>query len=261
MKIYRIKAIFYRLAKASLLNPAKMFDDLFWPSVDILMIGMMAVWFQKAQPGSINILLILLVNDTLWQVLIRSNSAISVNILEELWDKNLVNLFSTPLVIGEWIAGGILLAFIKALFTMFLCSVLCLTLYGTNIFVLGPLLIYGLMSLFMFGLTIGFFSGSLIIYGGQNYQTAAWSMSWLVAPFCAVFYPIAVLPTWMQYIGYALPPTYFFEAVRLFVSTGVISYKLLAINFLLNAIYLSSMLLLFRKAFEKSRELGLTRLE
>lgn len=261
MKLHRIRAIFYRLIKADFLNVAKMFDDIFWPSVDLLMIGMMAVWFQKAQPGGINILLILLVNDTLWQSLIRANHAISMNILTELYDKNLVNLFSTPLVIGEWIAAGMSLAMIKAVFVTLLCSLLSLFLYGTNIFVLGPLLFLGIISLFMFGLTTGFFSASLIIYGGQQYQTAAWSMCWLVAPFCAVFYPLAVLPAWMQYIGLALPPTYFFEGVRSFVASGVMPYKLLAINFLLNSVYLGGALLLFRKAFEKSLDLGLARLE
>ncbi|MFA6527315.1 MAG: ABC transporter permease [Candidatus Babeliales bacterium] len=261
MELHRIKAIFYRLVRADFLNAAKMFDDIFWPSVDILMIGMMAVWFQNSQPGGVNILLILLVNDTLWQSLIRANHAIAMNILAELFDKNLVNLFSTPLVIGEWLVAGMSLALLKAFFVTLLCSVLCLIFYGTNIFVLGPLLFVGVISLFMFGLITGLFSASLIIYGGQRYQSAAWSMCWLVAPFCAVFYPLAILPAWMQYIGLALPPTYFFEGVRTFVASDVMPYKLLAINFLLNIVYLGGALALFRSAFEKSRDLGLARLE
>ena len=36
----------------------------------------------------------------------------------------------------------------------------------------------------------------------------------LLSPFAAVFYPLAVLPQWMQGVAHVLPPAYVFEGMR-----------------------------------------------
>lgn len=261
MTVYRIKAIFYRLIKAGFLNSAKLFEDVFWPVVDIIMIGMMGVWMQETRGSQYNVLFALLACNSLWQAFIRANYAVSVNVLEELWDRNLVNIFSTPLVIGEWATGAILLSLIKSIFATLLCALVCLIFYATNIFALGWLLLLGIVWMFVFGVTLGFFGASFVLYGGQRYQSAIWTMGWLCAPFCAVFYPLNVMPLWMQYVGLAFPPTYLFESIRSFLFTGHYSYGFLAIGFALNLLFFVGAFLLFVFAFEKSRNLGLARLE
>ena len=39
----------------------------------------------------------------------------------------------------------------------------------------------------------------------------------LFLPLCAVFYPVAVLPSWLQCVAWTLPPTYVFEGMRALV--------------------------------------------
>jgi ABC-2 type transport system permease protein len=36
----------------------------------------------------------------------------------------------------------------------------------------------------------------------------------LLSPFVGVFYPLATLPPWMQYVGHLLPPSFVFEGMR-----------------------------------------------
>ena len=36
----------------------------------------------------------------------------------------------------------------------------------------------------------------------------------LLLPLCCVYYPVAVLPGWLQPVAWVLPPTYVFEGLR-----------------------------------------------
>ena len=87
MKLHRIYAIIVRIFKATFLRASKIFDYIFWPFMDILIMGMTATWMQKTQTQNKNIVLAILAGDVLWQVLVRSNYAIAVNILHILGQK------------------------------------------------------------------------------------------------------------------------------------------------------------------------------
>jgi ABC-2 type transport system permease protein len=42
----------------------------------------------------------------------------------------------------------------------------------------------------------------------------AWSFMFLMLPITCVYYPVAVLPHWLQLFAWMLPPTYVFEGMR-----------------------------------------------
>jgi ABC-2 type transport system permease protein len=42
----------------------------------------------------------------------------------------------------------------------------------------------------------------------------AWSLTFALLPLCSVYYPVAVLPEWLQWISLSLPPTHVFEGLR-----------------------------------------------
>jgi ABC-2 type transport system permease protein len=196
-----------------------------------------------------------------WQIAWRGAIGISFHLLQEFWHRNLVNLFSTPLKISEWICGVLALGVCKLMAAVSFCSVLIYALYSLNVFELGWAFLPFVILLFVFGWTIGFLSSSMIIYWGHRVEMLAWMLPFLFAPFSAVFYPVDVLPVWAQHVAWSLPTTYIFEGMRHILNGGAFPYTYFWTSLVLNIIFLAGAILLFKKMFDKSLIKGLARLE
>jgi len=236
-------------------------DLLYWPAIDIALWGLMTVWIQQNQPGVSNIALIVLTGLIFWQIVWRGNYEISVNLLQEFWNRNLVNLFSTPLKIIEWIVGVLMLSACKVFIAMIFGVVFVYLLYTLNVFTVGWAFLPFLALLMMSGWVIGFFAASIVIYWGQRFQMIAWMLAYLFAPFSAVFYPVSALPAWGQKISWYLPTTYVFEGMRSILKGGSFPWTDAGISLGLNLFYLALSIATFYWAFERSRTKGLARFE
>lgn len=139
--------------------------------------------------------------------------------------------------------------------------ILAWVLYSVDVLSINYLLVPFIMSLIMMGWWVGIFISGIIVRYGQRIQTLAWSGAYVLMPFCGVFYPISSLPTWAQTIAKIVPGSYAFEGMRMYLSTGIVPVFDLAMSFGLNMVYLVLSLLFFSRMFEKSREMGLSRLE
>ena len=133
-----------------------------------------------------------------WQVVWRANYEISVNLLEEIWNQNLVNLFATPLNVWEWSVSLIVLGVLKNVLTLVVGAGAVWLLYRLNVFAVGWIMLPFLFSLLMSGWFMGFTASGVIIRYGQGLQSIAWMAGFALAPFSAVYYPVDVLPRWAQ---------------------------------------------------------------
>lgn len=239
----------------------RMSDGFYWPAIDIVLWGLTSQYIQKAGGEVSNIVLILLSALIFWQIIWRGQYEITVNLLEEFWNKNLVNLFSTPLRTSEWITALLLLGIVKLMLTISFAMLLTFLLYSINLFAFGWLLIPFFASLLMVGWWVGLFVAGLIIRFGQSIETFAWSGVFLLAPFSAIYYPVSSLPSWARIISQAIPSSYIFEGMRESIQTGTVPVQKLGISFFLNIIYLVLSILFFNYSFKKSLEKGLARLE
>ncbi len=240
---------------------AKIFDMLYWPLVDITLMGFTALWFQNNLPANANLGFMLLSGIVLWGVIWRSNIDVSLNFLEELWSKNLVNLFSTPLSLAEWVIGMMFLGFVRSFIVFFYGAFLVWVFYSWNIFTLGYLLIPYFILLMVSGWCIGFFIAAFLAYYGLRVQALVWAIGWVFSIFGAVYYPIAILPKWVQIISKGLPISYVFEGMRMNIETGLIPTWYLTMASGLSLFYLSFSLFFFRYMFNASRSKGLAYLE
>lgn len=260
MSWHRIWAVFLRyfyfFAKMDHLT-----ELLFWPALDIFLWGMASVWIQKRQESMPGIALAILTGLVFWQIVWRSNYEVSVNLLQEFWNRNMVNLFSTPLKLKEWIVSLMLVGITKIFFTISFGGFVVWLLYTLNIFTIGWAWLPFCASLLLSGWFIGFLSASIMVYFGQRVQMLAWMIGNVFAPFCAIFYPLSALPEWAQAIGKALPMTYIFEGMRKVLHQGIFSWRDFGMSILLNFFYLIATMSLFWLMFEKSRTKGLARLE
>lgn len=237
-------------------------DTFYWPVMDMIIWGFMTTYFSTSGSVSSTVISYLLGGLILWTVTWRSQQDISVSLLWDVWNQNLTNLFTTPLAPGEFLAGVVILAFIKIILTVLLLFPVALVFYSFNIFSLGFSLLPFLANLLLFGWTVGIFVTGLIIRYGRSIQNIAWSFIVLLNPVAAVYYPVDTLPLGLQYIAKVLPPSYIFEGMRIVLSGGALPLNYMVLSTLMNTIYLLASLGFFYLMFEKARESGrLTKLE
>lgn len=261
MAIHRIKAVIVRHLYNFKHHVDRLSDSFYWPAMDIVLWGLTSQYIQKAGSNVNHIVLILLSALIFWQIIWRGQYEITVNFLEELWSQNLVNIFSSPLTIEEWVIGVLSLGLIKMTATVIFAIFLVWVLYAVNILNLGFLIIPFFISLLMVGWWVGLIVTSFLLQYGRQFQTLAWAGVYLLAPFSAIYYPVASLPVWAQAIAKLIPSSYIFEGMRKVLLTGEIPYFHLAVSFGLNIIYLAFSFFFFKWSFKKSKEKGLARLE
>lgn len=259
MSFSRIRGVFMRYFY-TLKDLSQISDLFYWPLVDILLWGLTSIWVQQTTQTP-DLPLILMTALIFWQIAWRGSVGISIHLLQEFWHRNLLNLFSTPLTIAEWIYGVLLLSSCKLIVSISFASLMVYILYSLNVFALGWAFIPFAMLLYIFGWTIGFLASSLIIYWGHKVEMFAWMLPFLFAPFSAVFYPVSVLPEWAQIIAWTLPTTYVFEGMREILRGGSFPYHYFFASVGLNLLFLSGSLFLFTHMFKKSLVKGLARLE
>ena len=260
MSLHRIFGVFLRYLYVLKKGLHQLSDLFYWPFVDILLWGLTSVWIQTYNT-SYDLPLILLTALIFWQIAWRGSIDISVSLLQEFWHRNLVNLFSTPLKLSEWIAGMLILSIAKLFVTISFGSLIVYLLYSLNVFTVVWAFLPFAVSLVIFGWSLSFISSSAIIYWGHRVEMLAWMVAFLFAPFSAVFYPVEILPEWAQAISWCLPSTYIFQGMRQVLLDGAFPTAYFWMSMALNGLYLFLSLALFRFAFEKSREKGLARLE
>lgn len=262
MSMQRILGVFFRyfyVMKNGLMHLSDLF---YWPLVDILVWGLTSLWINSQEVHiTMNLPLILMTALIFWQVSWRGSVDISISLLQELWQRNLVNLFSTPLRFSEWIAGILLISLCKLLLSIAFGALMVYLLYALNVFTIGWAFLPFAASLLIFGWTIGFIASSAIVYWGHSVEMFAWMIGGLFAPFSAVFYPVSVLPVWAQVISWSLPTTYIFEGMRAILNTGTFPLNYFFMSLGLNILFLTGAVYLFKTMFEKSRQKGLGRLE
>jgi ABC-2 type transport system permease protein len=256
--ITRIWTIVLRVFYGSRRDLNKLFELTYWPFIDILLFGFIGVSFATAQDT--NLLLAFMSGLVLWQVAYRTNLEIARNVLQELWDNNLINFMASPLTIAEWLAGLMLTGLLCTLFTVTFGALCVKLMYNTNIFTLGwPMIVFALQ-IAASGWVLGLIAASFLMRWGEKIQTIVWAMGWLPAPFCSVYYPVEVLPAWAQTISKGLPMTYVFEALRTYIKTGQVMLTELCISAALLVLYFTLSLCLFFYMLNKRKDIGLASL-
>jgi ABC-2 type transport system permease protein len=192
----------------------------------------------------------------LWEVAMRSQLGVAAGFLEEIWSRNLGHVFVSPLRPHELVAGLIALSVLRLVFGLAPALLLAWLLYAFNIFSLGPALLPFVANLMIMGWWMSLGIISLILRHGAGAEALAWSLMFGLAPFCAIYYPVAVLPWWMQPLARALPAAHVFEGMRSVLGGHGLAWSELAWASLLNLCWVSAAVLLFARQFRAARERG-----
>ena len=231
-------------------------DIFFWPVMDLLILGFLGIYLSSFDIQGIDIIALLIGAVILWQIVDRSQNAISVYFLEEVWERNFLNIFVTPLKLSEFFLAGVILGVIRICIVGVIMGTLAFLLYHFNLLSFGLVLAPYALNLFLFGLVLALFINGIILRFGSSAQVMAFGMAILAQPVSAVYYPVSSLPSWIQPISYLLPTSYIFESLRALSSGAPFEWGSFFIPLLLNIIYLILVWFFFSAMFKQVKKLG-----
>ena len=256
MKFYRIYALFLRYFFLIRSSFPRLLDLIYWPTIQIILWGFVSKFFTMHSDFYNNTAGVILSAAILYDFLFRSSISFNMLFLEEIWSRNFTNLFIAPLKISEIITALTATALIRTLIGIVPAVLLATPFFGVSLFELGPSLILLLLSLYVFGMTLGLLVVSGLLRYGPAFENVAWSSLFLLAPLGCIYYPISILPDWLQIVAKCLPLVYIFEEVRSILLNNVVNFSNLANALMLNVIYFTLSIFVFYSAFHEARKKG-----
>lgn len=221
-------------------SPIRMVEMVFWPIVDLLVWGFLTMFLQQNTSGSFpHFITFLLGAMILWDILFRAQQGVAISFLEDVWTRNLLNIFVAPVRTLEYLSATFAVGVLRICVTAVALVVIGWLAYSFNVFVMRWWLIPFFLNLMLFGWSLGMISTALILRWGQAAESLAWAVPFFIQPVVAVFYPVSVLPGWLQPVALALPATHIFEGMREVMQTGTMSWAPLVWALALNLVYLA----------------------
>lgn len=256
LSLRRIGAIMLRHFYLMRSSWPRLADLLYWPLVQMLMWGFLQTYlnqhstFLAAAGGS------LLGAILLWDTLIRGQLGLSVSFLEEMWARNMANLMISPLTTAEFLLALMAVSFVRLVVAIVPVTLLAIWFFGFNLWSLGFGLAAFFANLLLTGWAVGILVSGLILRNGLGAETLAWTLMFLVLPLCAVFYPVAVLPTFLQPVAWSLPPTYVFEGMRAILFDHTFRADLMLEALAINTAFISAACFCFVRLANSARRIG-----
>ncbi len=234
----------------------RLIEMAYWPTVQIILWGFISQFLIAHSSYLAQAFGVLLAAVMLWDVMFRSQLGVSISFLEEIWSRNLGHLFVSPLRPYEFAIALMVMSLIRTLFGLLPAALLAMAFFGFNVFELGLSLIGFFFNLVVMGWSIALVICGLILRFGLGAESLAWAFMFGLAPLCGIYYPVSVLPDWLQPVAYALPASHVFEGMRAVVIDNVVRTDLLLNALALNVVFLAVGTVVFAIFFRVARLRG-----
>ena len=257
MSARRVAAIVLRQIHLLRGSPARVLPLFAWVAIDMVLWGFMSRYLNRVSAPGFDFVPALLGAVLLWDFFIRVMQGVTIAFFEDVWSRNFLNLFATPLTIPEYLTGLVLSAIGTSLVGLVVMIVLASACFGLSFLAYGAALLPFLLVLFLFGIALGVVGCAVVLRLGPASEWFVWPIPALVSPFAGVFYPLDVLPPWMRAISWLLPPAYVFESVRAVVAGGAPSWPALAAGGALAVVHVVLACALFTAVHRRAVRSGL----
>ncbi|GMT98075.1 ABC transporter permease [Corallococcus caeni] len=204
-----------------------------WVAIDMVLWGFMTRYLNSVTSAGYNFVPALLGAVLLWDFFARVMQGLTTGFFEDVWSRNFLNVFATPLTLTEYVSGLVVTSVATSAIGLCVMLLLSTTVFGLSFAAYGAMFLPFVMVLFLFGIALGILSSALVLRLGPASEWFVWPIPSLLSPFVGVFYPLSTLPQWMQWVAKALPPSYVFEGVRTLVAGGEFSGAMLGWGFAL----------------------------
>jgi ABC-2 type transport system permease protein len=253
---HRINAMILRYWYLLLSSWPRLLELLYWPALQIITWGFLQKYIAQnagffAQAGGTLIGAVIL-----WDILFRGQLGFSISFLEEMWARNLGNLMMSPLKPIEFLIALMVMSLIRLAIGVIPMTLLALFLFHFNFYGIGLPLIAFFCNLIFTSWSVGIFVSGLVLRNGLGAESIVWTLMFGIMPLACIYYPVTVLPYWLQYIAWALPPTYVFEGMRALLIGHVFRADLMIEALLINAVLLIASFGIFLALLQSARRAG-----
>ena len=234
----------------------RVLELVYWPAVQMLMWGFLQLYVSEnagffAKAGGTFIGAVLL-----WDILFRGQLGFSISFLEEMWARNMGNLMMSPLRPVEFICALMIMSIVRLAIGMVPVTIMAFAFFDFNLYSLGFALAVFFMNLILTSWAVGILVSGIVLRNGMGAESMAWTIMFLLLPLACVYYPVAVLPAWLQPVAWALPPTYVFEGMRSLLIDHTFRADLMVWAFALNAVYFIAAIIGFLTLLHSARMAG-----
>ena len=234
----------------------RIIDLIYWPTVQIFLWGFISKFFTLNSEYYSNTVGIILTAAILYDFLFRVSISFNMMFLEEIWSRNFTNLFIAPIKISEIITSLTLTAILRTLIGLVPAVLIAIPLFGVSVLNLGIPLIFLLISLYLFGVSLGLFVTSGLLRFGPSFENIAWASLFFLAPLGCIYYPIEILPNSLQIIAKGLPLVHIFEEMRSILMTNSINYFNIVISISISLVYFIFGIIIFYISYFGAKKRG-----
>jgi ABC-2 type transport system permease protein len=238
-------------------SPARVLPLFAWVAVDVVLWGFITRYLDALAHATVAFVPALLGAVLLWDFFIRVMQGVTMGFFEDVWSRNFLNLFATPLSTGEYVAGLVFASIATSVVGLAVMAALATAAFGLSFATYGALLAPALLVLFLTGIALGVVGCSIVLRFGPASEWLVWPIPAALSPFAGVFYPVGTLPAWMRAVSRILPPSYVFEALRDVVAGRAPRYGLVLAGGALATLEIVLACWVFAAVFRKAVRSGL----
>jgi len=238
-------------------SPARVLPLFAWVAIDIVLWGFITKYLNRVSGSGFDFVPALLGAVLLWDFFTRVMHGVTMAFFEDVWSRNFLNIFATPLSVPEYLGGLVLSSIMTSLIGLIVMLILASAVFGLSFFSYGIAFVPFLLALFLFGIAIGIIGTSIVLRLGPAAEWFIWPIPALLSPFAAVFYPLSTLPLWMQWIARILPPAYVFEGMRGIVAGHRAPFEPLLWSCALSILYVIAAAWIFDRTYHHGVRTGL----
>ena len=202
---------------------SRVFPLFAWIAIDMILWGFLTRYLNQVSSAGFNFVPVLLGAVLFWDFFIRIMQGVTMAFFEDVWSRNFLNIFATPLSVSEYVGGLVLSSIFTSIIGLTVMLIVAAVCFKLSLVVYGVMVMPFILVLFLFGIAIGIFGSALVLRLGPASEWFIWPIPALLSPFVGVLYPVSVLPGWMRAVSRILPPSYVFEELRGMIAGGRVS--------------------------------------
>ena len=253
---HRVGAMVLRYVYLLRSSWTRLLELIYWPAVQLFVWGFLQLYIAQNSGFFARVSGVFIAAVLMWDMLFRGQLGFSISFLEEMWSRNLGNLMISPLRPIEFVAALMIMSIIRLAIGMVPVTLLAIVFFGFNFYGLGLALAVFFINLILTSWAVAIVVAGVLLRNGMGAESLAWTLMFVLLPLVCVYYPVNVLPEWLQLIAWALPPTYVFEGMRALHMEHAFRADLMAEAFLLNALYFAAAVVAFLALLESARRAG-----
>ena len=234
----------------------RIIELIYWPAVQMVTWGFLQLFVTTASSALALGAGVFLGAMLMWDMLFRTQLGFSASFLEEMWSRNMGNLLMSPMRPSEFVAALMVMSLIRLAIGFVPVTLLAIPFFGFNLWGLGVVLAAFFLNLMLTAWAVALLVSGIVLRHGLGAEAFAWSLMFVMLPLVCVYYPVTLLPGWLQPVAWALPPTYVFEGMRAALVEHTFRADLMAWALCINAVLIAGGALAFLRLLQSARVAG-----